>query len=677
MNWIQRLLGLSREERSSSPSLGYYKNIASGGTSVAGPVINDDTVLAVGAVYSCVRVLAESMAALPLHVYSKRPDGRGRERLDRHPVSVLLRRPNRYMTSYELREVMMGHLALRGNSYVAITRDAAGVPVALTPLHPDSVSILKREDGELYYRRNPSGGTGTMDYAFEDMLHVKGLSPNGLKGYSPLDVARNLFGMAIAVQDYGARLFANDARPSGVLEHPGQLDDESFQRVRESWYSAHGGDNQHSVAILEEGMSWREVGLSPEHAQFLESRKLSRSEIGGIFRVPAHLLNDLERATYTNIEVQDLGFAKHTLIPWCVRIEQAIEQKLLTEQEADTVYVEHDLKGILRGDTKSRYEAYTTLWDRGILNANEIRALESLNPKDDGDTYYIPMNYIAEGTPPPAPAAPAAPAPADDEDEDEEDNVVPIAASKRTEYRAANPAVRHSISRAHRGLIADAFRRVVRRDAERIRAALKRHVRSGETSFGDWLDEFASEYGYTRDQLAPVYHAFAESIGPAAMSEIEQEWSYNDALRAYVEAYVERLAAAHALATAEQIRALTDGLSGEEFASAIEERLIEWEESPTRWDKAAGAESTNFGNTFARTLFIGAGVVLFVSRTTGESSCPYCEELDGKVVGVEEPFLVGGADFTPEGADGPLKPSRDIYSPPYHGGCDCIIVPGG
>jgi hypothetical protein len=528
----------------------------------------------------------------------------------------------------------------------------------------------------VYYHRLPSSGGTSRDYDAEDVLHIKGLSPNGLKGYAPLDLARNLFGMAIAVQDYGARLFANDARPSGVLEHPGQLDDESFQRVRESWYSAHGGDNQHSVAILEEGMSWKEVGLSPEHAQFLESRRLSRSEIGGIFRVPAHLLNDLERATYTNIEVQDLGFAKHTLVPWCVRFEQAIEQKLLTEQEQDAVYVEHDLKGILRGDTKSRFEAYTTLWDRGILSANEIRALENMNPKDDGDTYYIPMNYVAEGGAPQSNDEPS-PVDAPEEEEAEGDNVVPIAASRRTEHRAANPAVRHSISRAHRGLIADAFRRVVRRDAERIRAAMKRHVRTGETNFGEWLNGFASEYGYTRDQLAPVYHAFAESLGPVAMAEVEQEWSYNDALRAYVEAYVEQLAAAHATATAEQIRALTDGLTGEEFTSAIEERLIEWEDAPTRWDKTAGAESTNFGNTFARTLFIGAGVTLFVSHTTGESSCPYCEDLDGKVVGVEDPFIGAGEEFTPEGADGPLTPSRDIYSPPYHAGCDCIITPGG
>ena len=229
-----------------------------------------------------------------------------------------------------------------------------------------------------------------------DVLHIPGLGFDGLVGYSPIAMAKNAIGMAIACEEYGAKFFANGAAPGGVLEHPGTIKDP--QRVRESWQSTFGGSgNANKIAVLEEGMKYTPIGISPEQAQFLETRKFQINEIARIFRVPPHMVGDLEKSSFSNIEQQSLEFVKYTLDPWVIRWEQSIQRSLLSKDEKAMYFVKFNLEGLLRGDYQSRMNGYAIGRQNGWMSANDIRELENLDripAKDGGDLYLINGNML-------------------------------------------------------------------------------------------------------------------------------------------------------------------------------------------------------------------------------------------------------------------------------------------
>ena len=283
------------------------------------------------AVYSCVRILAEAVAGLPLHLY-KYTDGGGKEKALDHPLYLLLHdEPNPEMSSFVFRETLMTHLLLWGNAYAQIIRNGKGEVIALYPLMPNKMSVDRDANGQLYYTYTRSTDEAptmqgmTVTLKPSDVLHIPGLGFDGLVGYSPIAMAKNAIGMAIACEEYGAKFFANGAAPGGVLEHPGTIKDP--QRVRESWQSTFGGSgNANKIAVLEEGMKYTPIGISPEQAQFLETRKFQINEIARIFRVPPHMVGDLEKSSFSNIEQQSLEFVKYTLDPWVIRWEQSIQR---------------------------------------------------------------------------------------------------------------------------------------------------------------------------------------------------------------------------------------------------------------------------------------------------------------------------------------------------------------
>ena len=372
-----------------------------GGTT-SGKTVTERSAMQMTAVYSCVRILSEAVAGLPLHLYRYTDSGGKAMALD-HPLYHLLHdEPNPEMSSFVFRETLMTHLLLWGNAYAQIIRNGKGEVVSLYPLMPNHMEVNRDKNGKLYYLYStqsddtPTVNGTTVYLAPSEVLHIPGLGFDGLVGYSPIAMAKNAIGMAIACEEYGAKFFANGAAPGGVLEHPGTIKDP--QRVRESWQSTFGGSgNANKIAVLEEGMKYTPIGISPEQAQFLETRKFQINEIARIFRVPPHMVGDLEKSSFSNIEQQSLEFVKYTLDPWVIRWEQSIQRSLLSKDEKAVYFVKFNLEGLLRGDYQSRMNGYAIGRQNGWMSANDIRELENLDriPEEDGgDLYLINGNML-------------------------------------------------------------------------------------------------------------------------------------------------------------------------------------------------------------------------------------------------------------------------------------------
>lgn len=385
------------ENRTAGSAYAFYM----GGTT-AGKTVTERSAMQMTAVYSCVRILAEAVAGLPLHLY-KYTDGGGKEKALDHPLYRLLHdEPNPEMSSFVFRETLMTHLLLWGNAYAQVIRNGKGEVIALYPLMPNKMSVDRDENGRLYYTyyRGSDEAIKNKDFAVtlqpSDVLHIPGLGFDGLVGYSPIAMAKNAIGMAIACEEYGAKFFANGAAPGGVLEHPGTIKDP--QRVRESWQSTFDGSgNANKIAVLEEGMKYTPIGISPEQAQFLETRKFQINEIARIFRVPPHMVGDLEKSSFSNIEQQSLEFVKYTLDPWVIRWEQSIQRALLSQGEKAEYFVKFNLEGLLRGDYQSRMNGYAIGRQNGWMSANDIRELENLDripAEEGGDLYLINGNML-------------------------------------------------------------------------------------------------------------------------------------------------------------------------------------------------------------------------------------------------------------------------------------------
>ena len=385
------------QNRTAGSSYTFYM----GGTT-SGKSVTERSAMQMTAVYSCVRILAEAVAGLPLHLYRYNDDG-GKEKAIDHPLYRLLHdEPNPEMSSFVFRETLMTHLLLWGNAYAQVIRNGKNEVVALYPLMPNKMSVDRDSSGQLYYSYYRGTDEAIRDKEHTvilkptDVLHIPGLGFDGLVGYSPIAMAKNAIGMAIACEEFGARFFANGAAPSGVLEHPGTIRDPS--RLRETWQSQFGGaSNSGKVAILEEGMKYTPISISPEQAQFLETRKFQINEIARIFRVPPHMVGDLEKSSFSNIEQQSLEFVKYTLDPWVIRWEQSLQRALLGFGEKEKYFFKFNLEGLLRGDYQSRMNGYAIGRQNGWMSANDIRELENLDripAEDGGDLYLINGNML-------------------------------------------------------------------------------------------------------------------------------------------------------------------------------------------------------------------------------------------------------------------------------------------
>jgi len=365
------------------------------GGSSSGKRVNERSAMQMTAVYSCVRVLSESVAGLPLHLYRRKADG-GKEKATDNPLYFLLHdEPNPEMTSFVFRETLMTHLLLWGNGFAQIIRNGKGEVVALYPLMPDRMTVDRDDKGRLYYEYQMQDSDahtmkqGTARLSPYDVLHIPGLGFDGLVGYSPIAMAKNAIGLAISAEEYGSKFFANGATPGGLLEYPGTV--KNPDAVRESWEKGFSQHNSHKIAVLEEGMKYTPISISPNEAQFLETRKFQIDEIARIFRIPPHMIGDLEHSTFSNIEQQSLEYVKYTLEPWLMRWEQAMARVLFTQEQKAELFIKFNVDGLLRGDYQSRMNGYATARQNGWMSANDIRELENLDriPAEQGGDLYL------------------------------------------------------------------------------------------------------------------------------------------------------------------------------------------------------------------------------------------------------------------------------------------------
>ena len=357
--------------------------------------INSDSARRVSAVYACVRVLSETVAQLPLNIHRYVDDGS--EIFVRHPLQRLLHdQPNNWQTAFEFREMMQSHLCLRGNAYALIVGTRRQPVTQLIPLHPDRMRVEQMQNRRLKYIYSDRDGKGQMTYRDYEIFHIRGLSSEGIVGLNPIHCQRETVALSAASLDYGARFFKNDAQPRGVLEMDGVFKDrEKALAFRRDWQSAQSGANRHKTALLEGGMKYTQIGLNNRDSQFLETRQYQVEDIARIFRVPPHLIGHLERSTNNNIEHQGLEFVIHTMMPWLVRWEQAIRRDLIL---ADQLYFsKFNVDALVRGDIKTRYEAYGAGIEKGWLTRNEVRKKEGMNTLDGLDEPLQMMNMQSPG----------------------------------------------------------------------------------------------------------------------------------------------------------------------------------------------------------------------------------------------------------------------------------------
>ena len=402
-----RWLGLSPRDAPALPEI--TDNVRDSGQTFvfgradSGERVDEKSAMQIATVYACVRLLAETVAGLPLHLYRMKDGSNSKERALEHPLYRLLyRQPNPEMTSFTFRETMMTHLLLWGNAYAQIIRDGKNNVLSLYPLMPENVEADRDEKGQIYYIYHaytdevPGQQNKDIHFRYDEIFHVPGLGFNGLVGFSPIAMMKNALGTTLAVEKYGSSFFRNGAQPSGVLEHPGVL--KNPEKIRENWTNVYGGaNNAHKIAVLEEGMVYKPISLPPEDSQFLSTRQFGVNEICRIFRVPPHMVQDLEHATFSNIEHQSIDFVVHTLTPWLVRFEMAIIKDLLLPEEQDIYFPKFNVDGLLRGDYQSRMQGYATGISNGFLSPNDVRTLEQMDliPEEKGGSdYYLNGGYV-------------------------------------------------------------------------------------------------------------------------------------------------------------------------------------------------------------------------------------------------------------------------------------------
>lgn len=697
-----------------------------GPPSASGLRISEETALRVSDVYKCVNVLSQSVAMLSLPVY-RRLSGGGKERATNHPLYAILHdAPNPWMTSYDLRATLMAQRALWGNAFAEIQRDAGGQVTGLYPLRPDRMERpVQSQAGSLVYPYClPNGDKRNLPQA--NVLHLRGLSSDGIWGYSVIrQAAHESIGLAKAAEMFGGKLFANGARPGGVLETDNALSKEAADRLAATWNQSHQGlDNAHRVAVLEEGVKYHAITIPPNEAQWMETRKYQRSEIAGLYRVPLHLIGDLERATFSNIEQQALEFVVHTLTPWLVSWEQAINQTLFVPSDRGTFYAEFLVETLLRGDSAARAQFYTSLSNLGALSPNDIREKENLNPIEGGDRYFVPLNmvpldqagqpqqeggdddaeakatmqrdlaigrsllnierHIAQGfddlaeleytrlrdlyslgpapmPEPPEPEPVAAPTEGEGNDEPQQN------ALRAGERRSLSQ--RQALRSVYAPIIKQAVGRVTVREVDGIREQL-----DGQPSpdFLAWLERFEREVISPRlaSALGPILRAYGAAVEREVLDELDIP-TLSESLEPFLERYTASVVETYTGRSVSQMRNIAAKTPPDELQKAIEERLGEWLEK--RASKVARIESVRTESAVTHTTYRRAGVQRVKWQTRGKD-CPYCARLDGRVVGIADPFVP--ADSALEGGEGdpPMRIRQRKSHPPAHATCDCGLV---
>lgn len=639
-----------------------------GNSTKTGIYVNEETALKFSAVFACVRILAESVASLPLPVYKRLKVGR--ERAIDHPLYSLLHdQPNGEMTSYSFREVLMVHLLLWGNAYCEIERDNFGRIIGLWPLLPNK-TWPERDDStrQIVYKTISSDGK-MITLSSDKVLHIPGLGFNGLIGFSPIRMAmQEAIGLGLAAEEFGADFYANGAHMGGIIEYPAKISKDGRERFETSVRDKYGGlGKAHKLMVLEEGLKFHDVTIPQNEAQFIESRKFQLEEIARMYRVPLHMIQNLDRSTNNNIEHQSLEFVVHTLRPWLVRWEQAISWKLLNPQEKRRYFAKFTVDGLLRGDIKSRYEAYAVGRQNGWLCADDIRELEDMNPlpDDQGKIFLINGNMVpvdlvgglaqARISKPDNNLLPA-------QDEDPED-IKKKNDQRSTEIRTAGASVRAALAESHSVIIADAVARIMKREeADVMRAARKMLSARSREDFYEWIQSFYKDHEeYVRKNIEPLFASSAIAIQAAAASEVDLETDItaeiNKLTQEYLDLFIHRQVGGSQAAIRQAITQAD--VDNADPLDALQETFNAWQTE--RAQEVGQEEGYRFGNAIAMGVFIGAGIK-YVRTVTSSKACDFCRSLAMQPIEINTPFCT--------------REARGIKKhPPFHKGCRCLLMP--
>lgn len=643
------------------------------GASAAGVRVTPDTAMTFAAVYAAVTRIAETLATLPLPIYKNIKDGR--ERDTEHPLYEKLQlRANPEQTAAQFREMMAGHVLLRGRAFAEIVRHKGG-PLdgeikELWPLHPDRVRKIRVGKQHWFMVQLPGGG--------EARLHPDQiLYHENFGGLSPIKLHARSIGLGIGAEEFGAKFFEQGARISGVLTHPGVLDDKAHTNILESFRKAQEGlKNANRIAILEEGLKWQQIGIAPDEAQYLATHKVKKNDVATIFKIPPHLIGDMEHATFSNIEAQGIEYAKFTILPWAKKFEQDFTVSLLLPSQRKTHFIEYVLDGLMRGDIKTRYDSYAVGRQWGWLSANEVRRFENMNSMGpQGDIYLVPVNMVNAQT------VVSGEDPQDPGDEDPEDDLDDegrqAPARRQAPHRAAarGLARRRKIQNSFARLFAEAEGRIVRREVNDLLPKLKkilgqRNVGDAEAAIETFYDDHRK---FVIPRLAPVVSTLMEAIAEASSEEIGAHPVRREDLARFSSDYTSSLANRHVSSSRNQLLKILRESNAEnrDPLADLEDRLEEWEEK--RPDKLARRERTQAGNAAAKFAFAASGVQALRWRTVGKN-CPYCDDLDGKEVSVTSFFVEKNTTVNPEGVE-PFKTKINVGHAPLHAGCDCGIEP--
>lgn len=492
----------------------------------AGVSVTADSALTFSAVFAAHKILAESVAMLPLFMLKR--TSKGKEPAPEHPLYPILHDvANPEMDAYLVRETLTSHLAGWGRAHAKIDYDARGRITSYWPIHPGRVEVRRDAAKQIVFVVTlPDGQTRT--YKKWEMLHLRGMSPDGVSAYSPIKLARQGIGLAIAAEAYGASFFGNGAAPQGILIHPNRLDEDVSTRIRDSWNQAHQGiGNANKIALLEEGMSYEKIGIPPDDAQFLQTRQFQVEEVARWYRIPAPMLAMTDKAmTYASVEAFGIQFVIYTLYPWLVRWEKAISAQLLLERERKDFFAEHLMTALLRGDTTSRYQAYATGRQWGWMSVNDIRTLENMNRIEGGDIYLTPLN-MTSGSPP------------------------------------------AKVQKSYLPVFADAVMRILRREINDVRAAMQKIlVKRGAEEFIDWLGDFYTEHQdfIVRSLTSPAM-SFAELIAEGSELDVAD---VNERTQQVLKAFALR----RATLAQEMIK---NAVSENEPGAALEQLFNEWD----------------------------------------------------------------------------------------------------
>jgi len=642
----------------------------------SGVSVSEDTAMRHATVFACVRILSDTIASLPLILYRKLPDG-GKVRAVNHPLySVLHDLPAPGITSFRMRSVLQGHLATWGNAYAFIKRDGNNRVRNILPIRPDIVRVETGSGGDIFYRINGKVTT-------KQVLHIPGLGFDGLRGYSVIGMVRESIGLGLAAEEFGARFFGDGTHPGAIVNHPGKLSEEAHKRLKSSLHKAHSGlGKSHKMMLLEEGMTLQNIGIPPEDAQFIETRKFQRSEIYSIYRIPPHMVGDQDGSTSwgTGIEQQSIGFVVYTIRPWLVLWEQELERVLLSDADKKAGYfIEHLVDGLLRGDIKSRYDAYAVGRQHGWLSANDIRSMENMNPIENGDQYLVPLNMAPAGEE----NSPAA------ENKNKNFKVISRKISRK-ESREDEPEDEKKIKglvrigKEYREKFTAVFQSIVDKEIKEIQAAVEEiyKLRSDDTLLS-WLEKYYKKFpGDIKEKFGPVLKECSAVVEKEASRMVGSGPAFTEKLEKFVDEYLKVYILRHVGSSAGQLKSIIAQSELDNLTDDLLGRLVEWKEN--RAHKISDDESIRVINAVARETWAQKGVTKLKWVTQGSNSCPFCKQLNNKIVGVKEAFiekdevLYAGDD----GVDDQGKLQGNVMAikgkkmhPPIHKGCVCAVVP--